>query len=36
VRTRRSSGGVACSIGLFSRLNQAMGKVVSSQFLVLS
>src|SRR5437660_11079255 len=29
VRTRRSSGGVDCSIDFLSRLNQAMEKVVS-------
>src|SRR5580700_5466698 len=36
VRTRRSSGGVVCSIDFFSRLNQAIEKVVSSQLLVFS
>src|SRR5580704_8729471 len=36
VRTRRSSGGVVCSIDFFSRLNQAIGKVVSSQSSVFS
>src|SRR5689334_13929331 len=34
VRTRRSSGGVVCSIDFFSRLNQAMWKVVSPQLSV--
>src|SRR5205823_7385023 len=36
VRTRRSSGGVVCSIDFFSRLNQAMEKVVSPQLSVLT
>src|SRR5712691_2895418 len=34
VLTRRSSGGVACSIGFFSRLNQAIREVHSRELTV--
>src|SRR5256714_3178396 len=36
VRTRRSSGGVDCSIDFLSRLNQAMGESCQCQFSVVS